>query len=344
MRISTILTGGALLLALHAAGVGAQTDGNANGFGGEQSAAGARAVALGRVDLAADGGLFGGWANPAVLPRAPELMAGYRNNQLPVDGYVHGIGLAWSSLRLRLGWVHAGSFMDLPTVSPPDFDPDGSTYRITEQTDVLGGSYVFDTDLADGRSHLALVTGIAARFYATKVGDMSGSASDFDLGLTLRYLRDGDGGWIGARGSAMVRNLTGAAYVLDEREIPLPHHVGLGLAFEGGRDLGWGHGNDLNWLLAYTHRRQIRNNLGNPDDSHHVGLEIGFIESIDLRGGYNIPGVGGGELSYGLGLDSRELFRSRFSVALDWGQYDAGDLGGWRHVFAISGFFTPVIP
>jgi len=323
--------------------VEAQTKPLSYGFLWEQFAADTRSASMGRVDLAADGGPFSVWSIPEFLPRASGIQAGYRHHEYAVDAKIRGVAVALTTAagRLRLAWNRAAYALDgIPVVAPDGTVMDGTSYDIHERVDVLGASYGFLSGRPGDESGIALVIGGAARLYNAEISSLSGSASDFDLGAMVRYVRVIEGGWFGARAALRVRNLLGRSYEIDEDTVQLPHHADLSLAFEGGHRLDWRNDRDLQWLVVYTHRRHLRSHYGYPSDMNHVGAEITVVEVVSLRCGVtNIP-IGGEKWSWGLGLSSRGVVESPLVVTVDYGQYDAGMLGGWSNLLTVGGSYA----
>ncbi len=337
-----ILLGTALLLLLPAGDAAARNESLPYGFLWESFAADTRAASMGRVDLAADGGPFGAWAIPSTLHSGHIFQAGYRQHDYPVDAEIRGaaVALTIGSGRLRLAWNGAAYALDgIPVVMPDGTVTDGMSYDIHERVDRFGACYSFLSRRPGGGTSIAAVVGGAAGLYDADVGGFNGSATDFDLGAMVRYTREGERGWFGARAAFLIRNLLGHSYDLDARTVQLPHRADLSLAFEGGRILSR-FDRDLKWLVIFTHRRHIRSHYDLPNDTNHVGAELAFAEIVFVRCGVtNIP-IGGEKRSWGLGLSTWGLVESPWVVTVDFGQYDAGMLGGWSSLLTVGGTYS----
>jgi len=277
---------------------------------------GGRLSTLGSSDLA-DRSPATLMVNPAPLSTGSGVGLSYDHADyfFDVDLNIYSGTARWDNLRLNFAMQE---FVIDDALVRTAYNPEGTgeTFDVRDRMTVIGLSFDLGTALFKMPSFQWAV-GAAWRGYSSNFADSEADANSWDLGTTLGWRTEYQGGWTGLTGAVSWQNFTGETFAFDERESLLPRPLRTGITMETAFDRA-GHPGDLfKFLLAYT--RTFRLGDTYRSDADHVGLEALFLDTLALRYGRSTQVLGDiGSWGVGVVLDGRLL--GPFTVEVDWGE------------------------
>jgi len=291
------------------------------GFTWEGIFTGSRVAALGGSDLTDDGPstfLF----NPAPLSRGNFAEVGYEHADYFFDLYLKNYaGTAeWNSVRLSLA---VQDINNEDVIIRTAYNPEGSgKIDLRDRMMVIGASYDIGRGLMDHPSFQWSVGG-AWREYSSNYFESIRFSSTMDVGTTVGWKKDYQGGWAGVTGVMAWQNILAASYTFDEglndREYSLPKSWRGGVTLETGLDWSGHEGNLVKLLAAYSNCKY--SNWYRNAESNHKGLEAVFLDTLAVRWGYSTR-VTGNIDSWGIGLMLDGRLLGPFTI-----QADVGEMG-----------------
>lgn len=287
------------------------------------------------------------WWNPAPLPESGRVAVSYTHWEHPFDD------IEWRPLAVRASWRNLtlgyvwGRLRVDPLIVRTAYEPDGDGTVIDDVGSDLhqfGCSADLVPWLADGASAWTWTVGASGRYLSERLGEVSATAWDADLGTSLAWTAADDAlGTLRLHGTFMVRNLFRGSFDGFEETAPLPRLYRLGVGLEVGYGAPFQGGRLVTCTVAYTWRRDWER-LWYSEDSEHFGAEITY-GVLALRAGDRSHGVFAGEgWSWGAGLRYRFDRWRGIRVAADYGQVDkidnfgSGRLDRWTFT---AGFDLP---
>ncbi len=221
----------------------------------------------------------------------------------------------WNNLRLNFAMQ---DFVNDSVLVRTAYNPEGTgeTFDILDRMTVIGLSYDLGQALFRKPS-LHWAVGAAWRGYSSHFDEANSSANTLDLGTTLGWRAEYQGGWTGLTGTISWQNFTGATITFDERESLLPRPLRIGVTVETAFNRT-GHSGDLfKFLLAYTETSRLGDTYRS--DADHVGLEALFLDALAVRYGHSTQVLGDIE-SWGVGIVVDGRLLGPVTVELDWGE------------------------
>ena len=303
----------------------------ANSFTWEGVFTGGRFSALGGSDLA-DRSPATLLVNPAPLSTGTGVGLSYDHADYITDIEFHTYAgtAGWNNLRLNIA---VQDFVIDSVLVRTAYNPEGTgeTFDVRDRMTVIGLSYDLGTALFEKPSFHWSV-GAAWRGYSSNFADAEANANSWDLGTTLSWRAEYQGGWTGLTGAVSWQNFTGATNTFDDRQALLPRPLRTGLTVETAFDRAGHRGDLFKVLMAYTRTSRLGDTYRS--DADHVGLETLVLDALAVRYGHSTQVIGDiGSWGIGVILDGRLL--GPVTVELDWGEmsYDNPVFTGDRTIW-----------
>ncbi len=283
---------------------------------------GGRLSTLGSSDLA-DRSPATLMVNPAPLSTGSGVGLSYDHADyfFDVDLNIYSGTAGWDNLRLNFAMQE---FVIDDVLVRTAYNPEGTgeTFDVRDRMTVIGLSYDLGTALFRKPSFQWAV-GAAWRGYSSHFDEAKANADSWDLGTTLSWRIEYQGGWTGLTGALSWQNITDGTFTIEERQSLLPRLSRTGLTVETAIDRADHPGDLIKFLLAYTGTSRRGDTYRS--DAGHVGFETLIFDALAVRYGHSTQILGDIE-SWGIGviLDGRLL--GPVTVELDWGEMSYDNL------------------
>jgi hypothetical protein len=292
------------------------------GFLSEATFPGIRSMGLGGADFAAPEGPGAIMLTPAVPLSGTTAAVSYAHCNWIAKLNVSQLAAAGEWRGFRLGIArHEEAFHGLIQTA---YNPEGTQKDAVQQVYTTGLSReILPPSWRD--LGVSVVAGASWRHYRSELGSDKESGNDADLGLNLRWRREGALGWVGVDLAAMRHNILKSTIGSDREEYNLPAYSQVGFALTGSLKPDQYAWELLRLMTAYTHRQEAReeDRLRFHDD--RWGVELTILETLAVRWGESDHAPYEGEsTTQGLGLTIPRRLIDPVEVQLNWARIDGG--------------------